>query len=204
MAILVSVLGNPRRGWGVFAECFFAETVLVGLGRTLLLTTLGGAGRLHHYARGALRTLPPIACREVLVKLGILRLHAAAPAISVAANAYPATARTKRDGGRVEAHGIFKSSGDRPCCAMLPRPTLAFQAAREGKTRLVSTLSGGFPETAEIAVATKKDVGIADAITAALNAQIANGNYAKALEKWSLTAEGLTASRTNPPGLPAK
>lgn len=48
--------------------------------------------------------------------------HAAAPAISVAAKAYPATARTKRDGGRVEAHGIFKSSGNRPCCAMLPRP----------------------------------------------------------------------------------
>lgn len=136
-AILVSALGNPRRGWGVFAQCFFTEPVLVALGRTLLLTALGGAGRLHHYARGALRPLPPIACREVLVKLGILRLHAAAPAISVAAKAYPATARTKRDGGRVEAHGIFKSSGDRPCCAMLPRPTSAFQAAREGKTRLV-------------------------------------------------------------------
>lgn len=41
--ILHSVFGNPRWGWNVFAEWFFAEPVLVGLGRTLLLTALGGA-----------------------------------------------------------------------------------------------------------------------------------------------------------------
>src|SRR4029079_19774287 len=40
-AIRNSVLGNPRWGWPVFAEWFFAEPVLAGLGRTLLLTALG-------------------------------------------------------------------------------------------------------------------------------------------------------------------
>jgi len=40
-AVLNSVLGNPRWGWGVFAQWFFAEPVIVGLGRTLLLTALG-------------------------------------------------------------------------------------------------------------------------------------------------------------------
>ncbi|WP_449255334.1 amino acid ABC transporter permease/ATP-binding protein [Bosea sp. (in: a-proteobacteria)] len=40
-AILNSVLSNPRWGWDVFAEWFFAEPVLAGLGRTLLLTLLG-------------------------------------------------------------------------------------------------------------------------------------------------------------------
>ena len=40
-AVLNSVLGNPRWGWPVFAEWFFAEPVLVGLGRTLILTALG-------------------------------------------------------------------------------------------------------------------------------------------------------------------
>ncbi|WP_117190119.1 amino acid ABC transporter permease/ATP-binding protein [Rhizobium terrae] len=40
-ATLHSVLGNPRWGWDVFAEWFLAEPVLVGLGRTLLLTLLG-------------------------------------------------------------------------------------------------------------------------------------------------------------------
>ncbi|SCB08194.1 amino acid ABC transporter permease/ATP-binding protein [Rhizobium multihospitium] len=37
---LYSTFTNPRWGWGVFAEWFFAEPVLVGLGRTLLLTAL--------------------------------------------------------------------------------------------------------------------------------------------------------------------
>lgn len=36
-----SVLRNPRWGWDVFAHWFFAEPVLSGLGRTLLLTALG-------------------------------------------------------------------------------------------------------------------------------------------------------------------
>ena len=40
-AVLHSVFGNPRWGWDVFAEWFFAEPVLIGLGRTLLLTALG-------------------------------------------------------------------------------------------------------------------------------------------------------------------
>jgi polar amino acid transport system permease protein len=39
--VLNSVLSNPRWGWDVFAEWFFAEPVLAGLGRTLLLTLLG-------------------------------------------------------------------------------------------------------------------------------------------------------------------
>ncbi|WID94929.1 amino acid ABC transporter permease/ATP-binding protein [Bosea vestrisii] len=40
-AIANSVLSNPRWGWDVFAEWFFAEPVLAGLARTLLLTLLG-------------------------------------------------------------------------------------------------------------------------------------------------------------------
>ena len=39
--VLNSVLGNPRWGWGVFVEWFFAAPVLSGLGRTLVLTGLG-------------------------------------------------------------------------------------------------------------------------------------------------------------------
>jgi polar amino acid transport system permease protein len=38
---LNSVLGNPRWGWGVFLQWFFAGPVLEGLGRTLVLTGLG-------------------------------------------------------------------------------------------------------------------------------------------------------------------
>jgi polar amino acid transport system permease protein len=38
--VLNSVLGNPRWGWDVFAHWLFAEPVLSGLGRTLVLTAL--------------------------------------------------------------------------------------------------------------------------------------------------------------------
>ncbi|WP_322047217.1 amino acid ABC transporter permease/ATP-binding protein [Paraburkholderia sp. J67] len=39
--VLHSVLGNPRWGWNVFAQWFFAEPILEGLSRTLLLTLVG-------------------------------------------------------------------------------------------------------------------------------------------------------------------
>jgi polar amino acid transport system substrate-binding protein len=83
-----------------------------------------------------------------------------------------------------------------------PNSTSAFLAARDGKTRLVGTFSGGWPETAEIAVATRKGAGLADAVTAAIDAQIANGNYAKVLKRWNLSAEAVERARTNPAGLP--
>lgn len=83
-----------------------------------------------------------------------------------------------------------------------PHALLSYRAGLDGKTRLAGTLSGGWPLTAEIAVTTRKGAGLADAITAALNAQIANGNYGKALARWGLEQEAITQSRTNPPGLP--
>lgn len=81
---------------------------------------------------------------------------------------------------------------------------IAAYHARDGKTKLVGSFSGGWPQTDEIAVASRKGSGIADAITAALNAQIKNGNYAKALSRWNLESEAIAQSRTNPPGLPKK
>lgn len=84
-----------------------------------------------------------------------------------------------------------------------PNATSAFKAAHQKQTRLVGTFSGGWPETAEIAVATRKDAGLADAVTTAINAQIANGNYQRLLDRWGLPKdEAVQQSRTNPPGLP--
>ncbi len=83
-----------------------------------------------------------------------------------------------------------------------PNALLSFKAAQENKTRLAGNFSGGWPVLAEIAVTTRKGAGLAEAITHALNTQIRNGNYAKALGRWNLTAEAIEESRTNPPGLP--
>lgn len=41
--LFISVLGNPRWEWGVVAQWFTAESVLRGLGSTLLLTVIAGS-----------------------------------------------------------------------------------------------------------------------------------------------------------------
>lgn len=85
-----------------------------------------------------------------------------------------------------------------------PNATSAFKASKDGKIRLVGTLPGGFPNQADIGVVTRKDTGLAPAITAALNAQIQNGTYARVLARWGLDSEAIPESRTNPPGLAKK
>ncbi|WP_144377225.1 amino acid ABC transporter permease/ATP-binding protein [Mesorhizobium amorphae] len=89
---LHSVLTNPRWGWDVFAKFFFSEPVLVGLGRTLLLTVLASAlgfllGTVLAFARVStspllsgvswayiwfLRSIPLIVLLLVLNNLGYL------------------------------------------------------------------------------------------------------------------------------------
>lgn len=80
--------------------------------------------------------------------------------------------------------------------------TQAYKAKVNGKTRLVGTVSGGWPITAEVAVTTRKGSGAADGITEALNELIANGKYKQILERWNLGSEAIDKAATNPPGLP--
>jgi polar amino acid transport system substrate-binding protein len=85
-----------------------------------------------------------------------------------------------------------------------PNATAAYKAARSPEDfRVVGTVNGGWPLTAQIAVATAKGNGLAPAVTAALNAAIDDGSYSEVLERWGLTSESVDASETNPPGLPA-
>ncbi|MDY0746744.1 amino acid ABC transporter permease/ATP-binding protein [Paucibacter sp. R3-3] len=87
-----SVFTNERWGWGVFAQWFFDEAVLVGLGRTLLLTVLAGVlgfsiGTLLALARVSrspllsglsfsyvwlFRSIPPIVLLLLINNLGYL------------------------------------------------------------------------------------------------------------------------------------
>ena len=83
-----------------------------------------------------------------------------------------------------------------------PNATLAYGAAVNGGTKLVGVVSGGWPRTAEIAVATRKGSGLADPFKVAVNELIASGKYGEVLKKWSLTEEAIDKSATNPLGLP--
>ncbi|PRH80139.1 ABC transporter substrate-binding protein [Streptomyces solincola] len=84
-----------------------------------------------------------------------------------------------------------------------PGPSAAYRVAATGRSEIAGTLSGaGDGLQGLIAAATRKDSGLAEPITAALNEVIGNGAYAKVLGRWGLSAEAVEKSEINPPGLP--
>lgn len=83
-----------------------------------------------------------------------------------------------------------------------PHAQLVFIAARDKDIKRVGTLSAGWPERSDVAITTRKGSGLADALTVATNGLIADGTYAKILDRWQLAEEALPKSETNPPGLP--
>ncbi|BCW60557.1 polar amino acid transport system substrate-binding protein [Paenarthrobacter nicotinovorans] len=85
-----------------------------------------------------------------------------------------------------------------------PNASAAYKAAKDGKTKEVGTVEGGWPLKAEIAFTTQKGNGLAVAAQAALNTLIKDGSYAKILDRWGLSSEAIPASELNPAGLPKK
>lgn len=83
-----------------------------------------------------------------------------------------------------------------------PNATQAYQSALTGDTKLVGTVSSGWPLPAEVGITTRKDSGLAEPFTAAINNLIETGIYAELLAQWNLTPEGVDEAQTNPPGLP--
>ncbi len=83
-----------------------------------------------------------------------------------------------------------------------PHAQLVFIAARDRNIRRVGTLSAGWPQKSDVAIATRKGSGLVDALTLATNNLIAKGKYREALARWGLEEEALPRSETNPPGLP--
>lgn len=62
-------------------------------------------------------------------------------------------------------------------------------------------MAGGWPDTAHISVAVRKDTGLGEAAQAGLDHLIETGVYGEILQGWGLTEEGIEASALNPPGL---
>jgi polar amino acid transport system substrate-binding protein len=83
-----------------------------------------------------------------------------------------------------------------------PHAQLVYIAARDKNIREVGTLSTGWPERSDVAIATRKGSGLAEALTTATNGLIEDGLYLRALQRWQLASEALPRSETNPPGVP--
>lgn len=81
-------------------------------------------------------------------------------------------------------------------------PMQAYASAISGKTKHVGTVNGGWPLTAEIAVAFPKGSDLTAPIANIINDLIDNGLYQKILKRWALESEAIDKSLVNPPGLP--
>ncbi len=101
-----------------------------------------------------------------------------------------------------EAASLLALRSGRADVIVQPHAQLVFIAARDKNIKRVGTLSAGWPERSDVAIATRKGSGLADALTIATNGLIANGTYAKILDRWQLAEEALPKSKTNPAGLP--
>ena len=75
-------------------------------------------------------------------------------------------------------------------------------AATTGKTRLVGTINGGWPLTADIGIGLPKNSPLTKPVSDCINDIIADGTYEKILKRWNLTEEAISQSQINPPGLP--
>lgn len=83
-----------------------------------------------------------------------------------------------------------------------PNAPQAYHAAKDGKIRLVGTVNAGWPNKSDVAVATRKNSGLAAALAVATNGLMREGKYTQALARWGLLEEALPRSEVNPPGLP--
>ncbi|NWJ23900.1 ABC transporter substrate-binding protein [Rhizobium sp. Td3] len=101
-----------------------------------------------------------------------------------------------------EAARVVALQAGRVDVIVQPHAQLVYIAARDKSIKRVGTLSAGWPERSDVAIATRKGAGLAGALTLSTNDLIASGAYAKILDRWQLSEEALPESRTNPPGLP--
>lgn len=104
-----------------------------------------------------------------------------------------------------ESHGdvLLALSSGRLDVHVGPNATSSYSArVNPDQYKVVGTLNGGWPDTAQIAVATVKGSGLADPVTIALQGAFDDGSYQQVLERWGLEAEAIEAPETNPPGLP--
>ena len=86
-----------------------------------------------------------------------------------------------------------------------PNPSAVYHSASAKETKILATYSGGGDALqGEIAVLTKRDNGLVQAINQAVNHAIADGSYQKTLDRWGLGKEAVQRSEINPPGLPKK
>lgn len=76
-----------------------------------------------------------------------------------------------------------------------PMSVLNYHAVTTGLVTVVGTVPGAGDRSAEIAAITRRGEGLAQAVTAAVNAVITTGKYQAVLDRWALGHAAITQSR---------
>lgn len=101
-----------------------------------------------------------------------------------------------------ESSRLLALSSGRADVIVQPHAQLLFIQQRDKNIKRVGVLSAGWPERSDVAVATRKGAGLAEAITLALEGAYRDGSFDAALKRWGVEEERLDRPQTNPRGLP--
>ncbi|WGD37102.1 transporter substrate-binding domain-containing protein [Lysinibacter sp. HNR] len=101
-----------------------------------------------------------------------------------------------------EAAGILALESGRVDALFGPNPQAIYRAATGKSTKIVGTVSAGWPAISDVAVGTARGNGLIGPVHTVLKAVITDGTLTRALTLWDLSGEILPASEINPPGLP--
>ncbi|KSU64914.1 ABC transporter substrate-binding protein [Arthrobacter sp. NIO-1057] len=95
-----------------------------------------------------------------------------------------------------EADTILALSSGRIDLNIAPYPSTVYRENQRDDLKVVGKINAGWPNETLVAATTKAGNNLAEQITAAFNATIADGSYAKVLDRWNLSEEGLKKSET--------
>lgn len=95
-----------------------------------------------------------------------------------------------------EADTILALSSGRIDLNIAPYPSTVYRENTRDDLKVVGKINAGWPSETLVAATTKAGNGLAEQLTAALNASIEDGSYTQVLERWGLGNEAVPESQT--------
>lgn len=93
-----------------------------------------------------------------------------------------------------DADTILALSSGRVDLNLAPYPTTIHRENSRDDIKVVGKINAGWPAETLVAATSKRGTGLAEPISAAINELIAEGSYAKVLERWGLGEEAVKSS----------
>ncbi|MGL3807043.1 transporter substrate-binding domain-containing protein [Paeniglutamicibacter sp. R2-26] len=94
-----------------------------------------------------------------------------------------------------DADTILALTSGRVDVNLAPYPTTVYRENTRDDTKVVGKINAGWPSETLVAATTKRGNGLAEPIAAAINELIADGSYAKVLQRWGLEEEAVKSSQ---------